>query len=165
MHSPLGKDMHVVLKLPLSVSLDDGQPAFLVLDKALNGLRDALLCWLQLLSETVKTIGLWTDSIEPCVYSGAVYDGDTHLGHVLVIVYVDDILLASSTEEAEAFVVDTISKVVPTKTTGQIPLEGGSLTFIGRIIQRVAHGDELLLSINPSYLDSTFKEYGIDKGE
>ena len=164
MHSPLGKDMHVVLKLPLSVSLDDGQPAFLVLDKALNGLRDASLCWLQLLSETVKTIGLWTDSIEPCVYSGAVYDGDTHLGHVLVIVYVDDILLASSTEEAEAFVVDTISKVVPTKTTGQIPLEGGSLTFIGRIIQRVAHGDELLLSINPSYLDSTFKEYGIDKG-
>ncbi|CAK9021256.1 Copia protein (Gag-int-pol protein) [Cleaved into: Copia VLP protein [Durusdinium trenchii] len=115
MHSPLGKDMHVVLKLPLSVSLDDGQPAFLVLDKALNGLRDASLCWLQLLSETVKTIGLWTDSIEPCVYR-------------------------------------------------QIPLEGGSLTFIGRIIQRVAQGDELLLSINPSYLDSTFKEYGIDKG-
>ena len=35
-------------------------------------------CWLQLLSETVKTIGLWTDSIEPCVYSGAVYDRDTH---------------------------------------------------------------------------------------
>ena len=65
------------------------------------------------------------DSIEPCVHSGAVYDGDTHPGHVLVIVHVDDILLASSTEEAEAFVVDTISKVVPTKTTGQIPLEGG----------------------------------------
>ena len=103
MHSPLGKDMHVVLKLPLSVSLEDGQPAFLVLDKALNGLRFLMFCaigvlwlcdvvvfypwqvvlkashcWLQLLSETVKTIGLWTDSIEPCVYSGAVYDRDTH---------------------------------------------------------------------------------------
>ena len=164
MHSPLGKHMRVILKLPLSVSLDDGQPAFLVLDKALNGLRDASLCWLQLLSETVKTVGLWTDSVEPCVYSGAVYDKETYLGHVLAIVYVDDILLASSTMEAENFVAETISKVVPTKTTGEVPVEGGSLTFIGRIIQRVANADEFLLSVNPTYLDSTFRDFGIDKG-
>ena len=78
--------------------------------------------------------------------------------------YVDDILLASSTVEAENFVAETISKVVPTKTTGEVPIEAGSLTFIGRTIQRVAYTDEFLLSINPTYLDSTFRDFGIDKG-
>ena len=51
--------------------------------------------------------------------------------------YVDDILVASSSLEAEEFVVDTISKVVPTKTTGKIGSgDSGSLTFIGRTIKR-----------------------------
>ena len=36
------------------------------------------------------------------------YDKDACLGYVLAIVYVDDILLAFSTVEAENFVVDTI---------------------------------------------------------
>ena len=50
----------------------------------------------------------------------------------LAIVYVDDILLASSTEEAEDRVAKALNKVVPTKTTGLItPSDGGSLTFIG----------------------------------
>ena len=47
MHSPLNSK--VIIKLPPSVS---GEPLYLMLDKALNGLREGSLCWLQLLSAT-----------------------------------------------------------------------------------------------------------------
>ena len=46
-----------------------------------------------------------------------------------------DILLLSTTKEAEEHVVATLSSVVPVKTTGEIGEEGGSLTFIGRAYQ------------------------------
>jgi hypothetical protein len=60
--------------------------------------------------------------------------------------------------------VSVISGVVPTKTTGQIDENGGSLSFIGRTISRESHGTEIRLSVNPSYLDSTFADYGVVKG-
>ena len=41
---------------------------------------------------------------------------------------------------------------------------GGSLVFIGRRITRASGTDELTLSVDGSYLDSTFIEYGITKG-
>ena len=68
------------------------------------------------------------------VYGGAIHDENgVFLGHTLAIVYVDDILLASSIEEAEDRVAKALNNVVPTKTTGLItPSDGGSLTFIGR---------------------------------
>ena len=85
--------------------------------------------WLQLLSSTVEQAGLWADEQEPCVYSGEITSAEgIKLGVCLAVVYVDDILLASSTVEAEQYVVDVISAVVPTKTTGYIT-DSGSLTF------------------------------------
>ena len=91
-------------------------------------------------------------------------DSGKSLGFALAVVYVDDILMASSTVEAEERIVSVISGVVPTKTTGQIDENGGSLSFIGRTISREPHGAEIRLSVNPSYLDSTFAEYGVVKG-
>ena len=96
--------------------------------------------------------------LKPCVYGGEIFDdAGESLGFALAVVYVDDILLASSTAEAEERIVSVISGVVPTKTTGQIDENGGSLSFIGRTISREPHGAEIRLSVNPSYLDSTFR--------
>ena len=53
MHSPLGTGVHVVLKMPLSISFPSGEATYYLLEKALNGLRDASLAWLQLLTFTV----------------------------------------------------------------------------------------------------------------
>jgi hypothetical protein len=104
MHSPLNSKG--IIKLPLSVSLSNGEPSYMMLDKALNGLREGSLCWLQLLSATVETVGLWHDTIEPCVYGGEIFDDSgKSLGFALAVVYVDDILLASSTAEAEERIV------------------------------------------------------------
>ena len=43
MHSPLGTGVHVVLKMPLSISFPSGEATYYLLEKALNGLRDASL--------------------------------------------------------------------------------------------------------------------------
>ena len=164
MHSPIQSGMVIVLRMPMSVSTAEGGTSYMVLSKALNGLRDASLCWLELLASTVRKVGLWSDEVEPCVYSGEVYsDAEEFLGHS-AIVYVDDILLMSSSQEAEEQVVSVISKIVPTKTTGSVDDAGGSLSFIGRKISKVANSNELFLSVDPSYLDSTFQDYGIVRG-
>ena len=57
MHSPLPKSEVIVLRMPQSVSLKDGSAAFLHLERALNGLRDASLHWMNLLSGTIRRSG------------------------------------------------------------------------------------------------------------
>ena len=166
MHSPLGNES-VVLKMPLSVSMLDGSVAYLSLDKALNGLRDASLRWLCLLSDTIKKVGVWTDNLEPCIYQGSVSLRGKVLGLVCLVVYVDDILLGSSCVKAEQVVVDAIASVVPTKTTGLVmPSQegGGSLTFIGRTISRRPGEKALWLSVDPEYLQPCFSDYGVKRG-
>ena len=44
MHSPLNSK--VIIKLPLSVSLINGEPSYMMLDKALNGLREGSISML-----------------------------------------------------------------------------------------------------------------------
>ena len=64
MHSPLPHGLVIVLKLPLSVSMPDGSQAYLLLYKALNGLRDASPHWLNLLSDSIRGVGLTSDEVE-----------------------------------------------------------------------------------------------------
>ena len=167
MHSPLPRGTRIALKLPQSVSSVEGLPLYLDLLKSLNGLRDASLHWLQLLQQTIAAVGLWSDEQEPCAYQGHVFEGSTFLGTVMLLCYVDDLLLCSSTKLAEEKVVSVISGIAPTKTTSQIlgaKQGGGMIQFIGRIIERFPHEDCLYLSVSPLYLDTTFRDYQIEKG-
>ena len=115
-------------------------------------------------TDTVEQVGLWSDSLEPCVYGGPIVRDGYELGFCLCIVYVDDILLVSTGKEAEEYVVEALPSVVPVKTTGEIGDEGGSLTFIGRVIRREKNSSEITLGVDPHYLDSTFQDYGITNG-
>ena len=169
MHSPMPEGECVVLRLPLSVSLDSGLPAYLHADKALNGLRDASLRWLTLLTSTLNTTGVWTCELEPCLYTGIVVDpvSGKPLGRCMLLVYVDDVLLAGETPEAEQVVLAAISKRVPLKITGTVlPSDqgGGRVSFIGRCIQRWPGRCQLELSVDPQYLDSCFKAYNVIAG-
>ena len=42
--------------MPLSISFPSGEATYYLLEKALNGLRDASLAWLQLLTFTVEHV-------------------------------------------------------------------------------------------------------------
>ena len=130
-------------------------------------MRDASLHWLQLLSSTITHLGLWADEYEPCCYQGHVYDGDVVLGTVILVVYVDDILMCSSSRSAEEKVVQAISAVVPTKTTGCVlpaGQGGGRLQFIRRTIERTSGCDSVFISVGIDYLKSTFEEFQVSKG-
>ena len=167
MHSVLPKSECIILKLPQSISLKDGSIGFLRLSRALNGLRDASLHWLNLLSRTIRTVGVWNDSVEPCIYQGSVSKEGSVVGVVSVCVYVDDILITASNKVSEEVVVDAISGVVPTKTTGVILPSaegGGSLTFIGRTVNRRKNEVSLYLSVDPQYLMPVFEDYQVKKG-
>ena len=110
------KNEHVVLRLPLSVSFENGDPVFMYLFRSLNGLRNASMHWLSLLARTIEKLGLWSDETEPCIYGGHVKG----LGHALLVAYVDDVLLASENEKVQKAVEEAIGKVVPVKVTGSI---------------------------------------------
>ena len=167
MHSPLPKEETIVLKLPQSVSMLDGTQAFLHLRKALNGLRDASLHWLNLLATTIRRTGLWSDATEPCVYQGSVTKRGTVVGIIGLVVYVDDLLLTASSQQAEEVVIKALSGAVPTKVTGAIlPSDqgGGSLTFIGRHIHRRPGEKALFISVDPDYLAPAWEEYQVKRG-
>ena len=162
MHSPLPHGLVIVLKLPLSVSMPDGSQAYLLLYKALNGLRDASLHWLNLLSDSIRGVGLTSDEVEPCIYQGVV-NGET----ALLVAYVDDLLLCCQSEKAEKIVEKAIGKAVPLKETGIIlPARhgGGHLIFIGRHVHRGLEDDSLTIGVDPKFLDTTFTEFNITKG-
>ena len=168
MHSPLPSSNIVILRLPQSVSHLDGSVSFLWLGKALNGLRDASLHWLTLLGDTVKSQGLWSDELEPCLYQGEVFDNQGHsIGYAVLLVYADDILVVSSSAQAEESITAAIGRVVPTKVTGQIlpsDQKGGKLTFIGRELMRHPGEKAVVVPVNPQYLEPAFKDFGIEKG-
>ena len=48
MHTPLGKERKVIVKLPVSISWEDLSPVYVDLERSLNGLRSASLDWLSL---------------------------------------------------------------------------------------------------------------------
>ena len=58
MATPL-RERDVVMKFPLSVSTVSGDPLYLHLSKALNGLRKASQEWICFVGETVKTLKVW----------------------------------------------------------------------------------------------------------
>ena len=163
MHSPMPPGEHVALRLPLSVSFEDGQPVFMYLFRSLNGLRNASMHWLSLLARTIRKLGLWADETEPCIYGGCVKG----LGHALLVAYVDDVLLASENEKVQKAVEEAIGKVVPVKCTGSIMAAdkgGGTLTFIGRKISRAPGHLQVTLSVSDDYLKTAFEAYDIVSG-
>ena len=74
----------------------------------------------ELLSESIKSVGLITDDMEPCIYQGCIQRKGKHIGSAILIAYVDDLLLCSDSDDVEKVVEDTIGAVVPLKETGRI---------------------------------------------
>lgn len=61
------------------------------LKKALYGLRESARLWFNFLSNLMKSIGLSKSSSDNCFYFGHI---DNHL--VLIVIFVNDLLIASS---------------------------------------------------------------------
>ena len=92
---------------PLSLSTMSGEPIFIEAHKALNGLRVASLTGSVFLKDIVSKVNLSCSTTEPCLYGGVIDGSPT-----LLLCYVDDLLIASSSDKAFHRVFKELSKHV-----------------------------------------------------
>ena len=95
MNSPLRDHEKIILRFPLSLSTMTGEPIYIEAHKALNGLRVASLTWSVFLKDIVPKVNLSCSTTEPCLDGGAIDGSPT-----LLLCYVDDLLIASSSDKA-----------------------------------------------------------------
>ena len=90
--------------------------------------------------------------IEPTLYKG--YWGDIL---VLCLVYVDDILLATTNKETNQQLLDFLTGRLKVKLTGGLE-EDGRIGFLGREI--IQCGRDVLLAVKKEYVESIFEAFG-----
>ena len=144
MHTPR-KKRDVAIRMPQSITNPQGETTVLWPRKALNGLRSASLEWLLHLQDILRPLGLESDRLEPCLFSGCMASG----GKAMLLTY--------------GVIKDCLKSRVP-KDTGFISpntSSGGTLVFIGRDIVRLPGEKTLFVKIPSDYLDKTFLSYGL----
>ena len=75
-----------------------GEPIFLWAEKGINGLRIASQAWIVFFSSIVKSIGVVSGTVEPCLYVGRKVGKDQ--APIVIMAYVDDLLVATTSESA-----------------------------------------------------------------
>ena len=130
MYAEVEEDACDLVLLPSNISYK-GERVVCLLFKAMNGLRRAPLLWFYQLQRTVYSLG-GEDTFESTLFRLS-----TKRGLVLILVYVDDLLIAAQDqEEGEAFL-SKLQAIWKMKVTGRIPCrKKGALEFLGRTIYR-----------------------------
>ena len=160
MNSPLERPE--ILRMPLSMSTMKGEPIFLWAEKGINGLRIASQAWIVFFSSIVKSIGVVSGTVEPCLYVGRMVGKDQ--APIVIMAYVDDLLVATTSESALKTLMTALSAHVKVRETGRVGLKGGHLRFLGRIIFRRPGSSALYMQVDPTYLDEAFAEFDLKKG-
>ena len=125
-----------------------GLRVIVLLYKAMNGLRRAPLLWFLELQRTEYEMG-GQDTFESTLFRIS-----TKKGFILVLVYVDDLLIASRDEKEGADFLQKLTGIWKIKLTGKIPaLKRGVLQFLGRTIYRERDGESSLsLGVSGAYM-------------
>ena len=118
----------------------------------MNGLRRALLLWFKELLRNVTSLHKGegtTQTLKPTLFRLELWTGSL----ILLLVYVDDLLLAAPTEEELDELVSLLQSVWKIKVTGSLWGMPGVLQFLGRQITRERDGDgPLLFSVGRDYM-------------
>ena len=155
MYAEVEEDACDLVLLPSNISYK-GERVVCLLFKAMNGLRRAPLLWFYQLQRTVYSLG-GEDTFESTLFRLS-----TKRGLVLILVYVDDLLIAAQDqEEGEAFL-SKLQAIWKMKVTGRIPSrKKGALEFLGRTIYRSKDGESALyFGVNRQYMTSIFESWG-----
>ena len=147
MNAPVEAEACDLVLLPANISIN-GCRVIAWLGKAMNGLRRAPLLWFLELQRVVYSMG-GQDTFE-----NTLFRLQTPNGMLLVLVYVDDLLVAAeSQQEGEAFL-QQLQNIWKIKLTGRIlALKRGVLQFLGRTIYRERDGESTLsLGVSEAYM-------------
>ena len=147
MNAPVEQDACDLVLLPPNMTIG-GLRVIVLLYKAMNGLRRAPLLWFLELQRTVYEMG-GQDTFESTLFRIS-----TKKGFILVLVYVDDLLIASRDEKEGADFLQKLMGIWKIKLTGKIPaLKRGVLQFLGRTIYRERDGESSLsLGVSEAYM-------------
>ena len=111
----------------LSMSTMKGEPIFLWAEKGVNGLRIASQAWIVFFSSIVKSIGVVSGTVEPCLYVGRMVGKDQ--APIVIMAYVDDLLVGTTSESALKTLMTALSAHVKVRETGRVGLKGGRSIF------------------------------------
>ena len=155
MYAEVEEDACDLVLLPSNISFK-GERVVCLLFKAMNGLRRAPLLWLCQLQRTVYALG-GEDTFESTLFRIS-----TKKGLILVLVYADDLLIASQDQkEGEDFLAKLMA-IWKMKTTGRIGRQTkGALEFLGRSIYRAKDGESALyFGVSRQYMVGIFESWG-----
>ena len=125
-------------------------------------MRIASQAWIVFFSSIVKSIGVVSGTVEPCLYVGRMVGKDQ--APIVIMAYVDDLLVATTSESALKTLMTALSAHVKVRETGRVGLKGGQLRFLGRSIFRRPGSSALYMQVDPTYLDEAFAEFDLKKG-
>ena len=163
LHSSLPEGVTALVRLPgdLSFERDRQVSVFADLSSAMNGLRAASKSWLNLCTDLCRGAGLISSPSEPSILAGKTVATQRFS---VVLVYVDDLIIASTHEDGIQEIKDAIASRVKVKTTGAMTNssgEGGSLRFLGKDIRRPKFSNEIHLRVHPDYLQDCMNEWDL----
>ena len=151
MSSPLPERAKAVIRLPSGTSFRNGDPVFMVLRNALNGLRPAALAWVLYFRKVVHdAFGLKSSPHDPTMYIGKAHDGSW----VAVLTYVEDILFFGKDLEICRTMLKKLQESIEIKETGfiNVPgLGGGELSFLGRRFIRRPGENAILVTMTQEF--------------
>ena len=149
MASPLEQRFRVIVKMPPGcLNPENGEPVYVLLFKALNGLRCASRAWTTHFASTSRSVlGLEQSEIEPSLFAGFFMNV-----FLIILVYVDDLILGSKKQAVADKAFEALRRVFELRRTGAIGKEG-QFKFLGRLITRLAGNSTLYVSYDPSYFE------------
>ena len=155
LYAPLGKGETQVVVFPPSTIGSNGQRLYLLLKKALYGLRRAPLAWFREIRSALLSFGL------ECTAETTVFRYSKRDSFLLCLVYVDDLLLTGREEDC-LWLIGLLEEKYMTKRTGALGKhEVGSISFLGRVIARKHLHGPLSLGLHPTYFDSIEAASGV----
>ena len=155
MYAEVEEDACDLVLLPSNISFK-GERVVCLLFKAMNGLRRAPLLWFYQLQGTIYTLG-GEDTFESTLFRIP-----TKRGVILLLVYVDDLLIASQDQQEGENLLKKLMEIWKMKITGRINCQKkGALQFLGRSIYRAQDGESsLYFGVSREYMVGIFESWG-----
>ena len=155
MYAEVEEDACDLVLLPSNISFK-GERVVCLLFKAMNGLRRAPLLWFYQLQRTIYTLG-GEDTFESTLFRIP-----TKRGVILLLVYVDDLLIASQDQQEGENLLKNLMEIWKMKITGRIGCrKKGALEFLGRSIYRSRDGESsLYFGVSREYMVGIFESWG-----
>ena len=156
LHAPV---IHpAVVSLPTGMEDEDGEPLFVILEKAMNGLRSAGMSWYRHLADLLDQEGLTACVTKKTIFAGRYRKGVAETeeeNHLIVLMYVDDLLVVGDDRNIQKLV-DELSKKLRLKVTGK--LEEDRIRFLGKVIEKEEDGT-IALYMEKEYYEGMMNLY------